>query len=59
MKEELIATLEARFGDARRHYDELLKDSAALDKILSDGAEKARALGAPRMEKLRKKIGVR
>jgi tryptophanyl-tRNA synthetase len=59
MKEELISTLESRFGEPRRHYDELLKDLAGLDKILAEGAEKARALGAPRMEKLRKKIGVR
>ena len=59
MKEELVATLEARFGDARKQYEELLKDPAGLDKILSDGAEKARALGAQRMEKLRKKIGLR
>lgn len=59
MKEELASTLEERFGAARKHYDELLKDSAGLDKILSEGAEKARALGAPRMEKLRKKLGLR
>jgi tryptophanyl-tRNA synthetase len=59
MKDELAATLEARFGPARAHYDALLKDGAGLDKILAEGAEKARALGAPRMEKLRKKIGLR
>lgn len=59
MKEELVATLEGRFGEARKKYDEMLKDPAGLDKILSEGSEKARALGAQRMEKLRKKIGVR
>ena len=59
MKEELAATLEGRFGGARALYDALLKDGAGLDKILAEGAEKARALGAPRIEKLRKKIGLR
>jgi tryptophanyl-tRNA synthetase len=59
MKEELAATLESRFGAARKHYDELLKDGAGLDRILSEGAEKARALGAARMDKLRKKLGLR
>jgi tryptophanyl-tRNA synthetase len=59
MKEELAETLEKVFGPSRANYDGLLKDTVALEKILSDGAEKARAIGLPRMEKLRKKIGVR
>ena len=59
MKEELLATLEARFGAARARYDELLKDTAALDKILAAGAERARQLAGGRMDKLRKKLGLR
>jgi tryptophanyl-tRNA synthetase len=59
MKEELIAALEARFGAARARYDELLKDPAGLDRILEDGAGRARQLAGDRMEKLRKKLGLR
>jgi tryptophanyl-tRNA synthetase len=59
MKEELLAVLETRFGAARKQYDELLKDPAGLDKILTEGAERARQLAGNRMEKLRKKLGLR
>ena len=59
MKEELIAALETRFGAARARYDELLKDPAGLDKILEDGAGRARQLAGDRMDKLRKKLGLR
>jgi tryptophanyl-tRNA synthetase len=59
MKEELLSTLEAKFGSARAKYDELLKDPAGLDKILKEGAERARQLAGQRMEKLRKKLGLR
>jgi tryptophanyl-tRNA synthetase len=59
MKEELIAALETRFGAARAKYDELLKEPAGLDKILEDGAARARQLAGDRMDKLRKKLGLR
>jgi tryptophanyl-tRNA synthetase len=59
MKEELLAVLEARFGAARARYDELLKDPAGLDRILEAGAERARQLAGKRMEKIRKKLGLR
>jgi len=59
MKEELLAVLETRFGAARKHYDELLKDTEGLDRILTEGAERARQLAGNRMEKLRKKLGLR
>jgi tryptophanyl-tRNA synthetase len=59
MKEELLAALETRFGAKRAKYDELMKDTAALDKILKDGAERARQLAGQRMDKIRKKLGLR
>jgi tryptophanyl-tRNA synthetase len=59
MKEELLATLETRFGAKRAKYDELMKDTPALDKILKDGAERARQLAGQRMDKIRKKLGLR
>jgi tryptophanyl-tRNA synthetase len=59
MKEELALALETRFGGARKTYDELLKDPAGLDSILDEGAGRARALAGDRMEKIRKKLGLR
>ena len=59
MKEELLATLETKFGAARAKYDELLKDPAGLDKTLAQGAERARQLAGQRMDKIRKKLGLR
>jgi tryptophanyl-tRNA synthetase len=59
MKEELASVLEAYFAPARATYDALMKDPAPMDALLAKGAERARSLGTPRLEKLRKKIGVR
>jgi tryptophanyl-tRNA synthetase len=59
MKEELAALLEARFAAPRLRYEALLRDPAGLDLILEKGALKARDLAAPRMQKLRKKLGLR
>jgi tryptophanyl-tRNA synthetase len=59
MKEELLAALEARFGAAREDYERRLGDPAGLEKILEEGALRARHLAGDRMEKLRKKLGLR
>ena len=59
MKEELLAVLEARFGEARRNYEGFLADPSGLEKILEAGAHRARQLAGDRMEKLRKKLGLR
>lgn len=59
MKEELLAVLEASFGRARQHYDALLKDPVSLDRVLTEGAERARRLAGDRMATLRRKLGLR
>ncbi|HTA16832.1 MAG TPA: tryptophan--tRNA ligase [bacterium] len=59
MKEELAAALETRFGAARRVYEDRLKDPGALDRLLDEGAVKARKLAGDRMDKIRKKLGLR
>ncbi|HWG37559.1 MAG TPA: tryptophan--tRNA ligase, partial [Terriglobales bacterium] len=58
-KEALLAALESRLGPARSRYDQLMLDFGALDRVLAAGAEKARALAIPRMEKIRRAVGVR
>jgi tryptophanyl-tRNA synthetase len=59
MKQELADSLEAFFAPARAKYDAWMQDTAAMDALLAKGAERARSLGSPRLEKIRKKIGVR
>jgi tryptophanyl-tRNA synthetase len=59
VKQALFEVLEQKFGPARVRYDEYVKDRAYLERMLLDGAEKARSMGAPLMRKARKAIGVR
>jgi tryptophanyl-tRNA synthetase len=42
----------------REHYDALRGDEAALEAVLADGAEKARALAAPVLADVRRAMGV-
>jgi tryptophanyl-tRNA synthetase len=59
VKQALFEVLEKKFGPARSRYEEFVKDRAGLERMLLEGAEKARAMGAPIMRKARKAIGVR
>ena len=59
IKQNLFERLEARFANSREAFGNLRADPACLDDILKMGAERARALGAPIMEKLRRKLGIR
>ena len=58
MKEELFELLDAAFADKRDRYNALMNNTDELDSILENGAEKARAIAAPIMAKVRKAIGV-
>lgn len=59
VKQALFEVLERNFGEARSKYDAFVKDEVYLEKMLLQGAEKARAMGAPLMYKVRKAVGVR
>ena len=59
MKNELYELLETTFSAKRDQYDRLMGDRAELDKVLENGAEKARDIAVPIMRKVRKAIGVR
>lgn len=59
IKQDLFDLLETKFASSREAYDIMRQDPDCLDDILAKGAERARALGAPIMNKLRRKIGVR
>jgi tryptophanyl-tRNA synthetase len=59
MKQQLFELLDATFSDARERYDTLLADTAALDVLLVNGAEKARELAAPLLRDVRASVGMR
>jgi tryptophanyl-tRNA synthetase len=54
----LFEKFEAVFGPARKRYDELMNDRAELEKVLKQGAEKARSKAADVIARARKACGV-
>jgi tryptophanyl-tRNA synthetase len=56
-KRELFEVMNEFLAEPRRKYRELLADSAELDRILAEGARKARELAAPTLRKVRERIG--
>ncbi|HJW89134.1 MAG TPA: tryptophan--tRNA ligase [Anaerolineales bacterium] len=57
IKTELFELLEEQFREARQKYEALIKDENYLDQVLSAGAEKARRIAAPMMDRIRKAVG--
>ena len=58
MKNELYELLETTFSAQRDQYNALMEDRKELDKVLENGAKKARDIAVPIMRKVRKAIGV-
>lgn len=58
MKQQLFELLESTFGEARQKYNELMSDKPFVDRLLLEGAEKARAIAIPVLNDVRKAIGV-
>jgi tryptophanyl-tRNA synthetase len=56
-KEELFQVMNAFLEEPRRKYNALMADPQQIDGILAEGAEKARVLAAPFLEKVKTKIG--
>lgn len=59
LKKELAAALSGYFADFRSRRADLLKNPQKIDVILSEGAEKARAVAAKTMGDVRKLVGLR
>lgn len=57
-KKTLLAAYHATFGQARARYQALQKDPGAVDAILRSGAERARAVAAPVIERVRQVVGI-
>ena len=56
-KQELFEKMEEVLGDNRDRYFELLEDKEYMDKVLKEGAEKAREIASQTMKRLRKAAG--
>lgn len=57
-KQELYEVLEQELGPFRQRYDELRADTEALDAILENGAERARAIARRTIDRVRSAIGI-
>lgn len=57
-KKDLAEVVIAALAPFQRKAADYLNDAAALDSILSQGAEKARALAQPRMASIRQRLGL-
>lgn len=58
LKKELAGLILTHFADAREKYDALIDDKAYLDRVLLEGAEKARQMGKPYLTAARKATGI-
>jgi len=57
-KKVLLAAYHATFDEPRARYQALQKDPAAVDAVLRSGAERARAIAAPIIQKVRAAVGI-
>ncbi len=58
MKQILFEYLNDLLSEPRRKYNDLIANPAYIEKVLKEGAEKARAQSIPFLSEIRKKIGV-
>ena len=58
-KKELFALVNAELEEPRARYMELLEKPELIEQKLKEGGEKARALAAPLLERLRDAVGIR
>ena len=58
LKKELADLILTHFAGARARFNELMADKTYLDKVLQDGAEKARRIGRPYLGAARKATGI-
>lgn len=58
-KKMLLEQYHAQFDAARARHAEFIKDPAEVDRILADGARRAREVAAPVMDRVKKAVGLR
>ena len=58
-KKKLLEYFHATFDAPRRRREELLRDPGEVERILQDGARRARELAAPTIDGVRRAVGLR
>ena len=58
-KQKLLEYFHGTFDGPRRKRDELLRDPAEVERILQDGARRARELAVPIIQRVREAVGLR
>jgi len=59
VKQELFEVVNAQLTEPREKYAELMKNTPYIEKVLREGAEKARAYSRPFLDRIRKSVGIR
>src|SRR5690606_25042609 len=57
VKAQLLKVLEARFGEYRDRYDALMATPTEIERILAEGAAKARVVAQQKLQEVRSAIG--
>jgi len=59
MKTHLFEYLDALLAEPRRRYEQLTADPGHVERLLREGAAKARAHSAPLLDRVRRAVGIR
>jgi len=59
VKQELFEVVNAQLAQPREKYAELILNPAYIEKVLKQGAEKARAYSRPFLDRIRRSVGIR
>ncbi len=57
-KKQLFELVNNELAEAREKYQALMEDSKTIERILQEGAEKARSYSVPLLKKIKKAIGI-
>ncbi len=57
-KKKLFERVDAEIAPMRDHYDRLMANPDEIEDALNDGAKKARAIAMPRLETMRRAVGL-
>lgn len=57
-KQQLFELVDSVLSEPRQRYEQFMANPASVDSVLSQGAEKARALSLPYLAELRKAVGI-
>jgi tryptophanyl-tRNA synthetase len=58
LKRRVAEVVVAELAPVRQRYDELMQDPAELDRLLAIGAEHARAYAAPKLDEMKRRVGL-